>query len=195
MKEYWEIAKEFEISYGHRVWAQDLNCNFSLDNKCSCKMLHGHNARIILYLGGPSLNDQGMILDFKNLNWVKQWLDNVVDHKFIMDINDPLLNYDIRDPLEKFLGNRSRPLSFINHNEEYSTVDEKCYADLEDVIKEKYESYIFVNFVPTSENLSKWIFDVVQRKLNEINIKVAKVEFYETPKSKSTYVFIEDTEE
>ena len=44
-----------------------------------------------------------------------------------------------------------------------------------------------VDFVPTSENLSAWFLKIVQEKMNGLNIKVSKIEFLETPKSKSTF--------
>ena len=52
---------------------------------------------------------------------------------------------------------------------------------------ELYESYVVVDFVPTSENLSAWFLKIVQEKMNGLNIKVSKIEFLETPKSKSTF--------
>jgi 6-pyruvoyltetrahydropterin/6-carboxytetrahydropterin synthase len=44
-----------------------------------------------------------------------------------------------------------------------------------------------VDFPPTSENLSKWMFDIVQKKMSELGISVSKVTWHETPKSVSTY--------
>ena len=49
-----------------------------------------------------------------------------------------------------------------------------------------YEGFIVVDFVPTSENLSAWLLNIIQEKMSQINIKVSHVEFLETPKSKST---------
>ena len=117
-----------------------------------------------------------MVTDFKHLNWFKAFLDDVLDHKFILDINDPLfqtlLPHYKSDELIKF-------------PEGYYTPDLTKIKDEPTHIKEMYEGYILVDFVPTSENLSAWFLQIAQKKMNELGIKVASVEFAETPKSKS----------
>jgi len=53
-----------------------------------------------------------------------------------------------------------------------------------DAIFEKYEGMVFVDFVPTSENLAGWLLQVTQNKMKGIpNVKVSAVEYWETPKS------------
>ena len=42
---------------------------------------------------------------------------------------------------------------------------------------------VFVDFVPTSENLRSWIFSIVKDKMATLPITVDAVEFWETPKS------------
>jgi 6-pyruvoyltetrahydropterin/6-carboxytetrahydropterin synthase len=48
-----------------------------------------------------------------------------------------------------------------------------------------YESFIIVDFVPTSEEISAWLLKIVQKKMDKIDIKATKIEYFETPKSKS----------
>jgi 6-pyruvoyltetrahydropterin/6-carboxytetrahydropterin synthase len=185
----WEISKQFEFSYGHRVWSQELNKEFSLDNSCFCRFIHGHNSVLVVYLEASSLIN-GMVTDFKNLNWLKKWIDNTIDHKFIMDINDPLLPHEVSEPINRFIGNFGMSFEkdgLIKHAEGYATINPKCYEDFIFPVREKFEGMVFVSFVPTSENLSKWIFEIIQEKMLKIGIKVSKVDFYETPKSKSSY--------
>ena len=88
---HWKISKEFEFCYGHRVWSQTLNIDFSLDACLKCRHLHGHQGKVIVYLESNELNNS-MVTDFKHLNWFKAFLDDVLDHKFILDINDPLFS-------------------------------------------------------------------------------------------------------
>jgi len=44
-----------------------------------------------------------------------------------------------------------------------------------------------VNFVPTSENLAKWLFEAVEAKMSLIDVHVSKISWNETPKSRAVY--------
>lgn len=174
----WEISKSFDFCYGHRVWSQELIEGFSEDSKCACRHLHGHNATVNIYLTADELNDQGMVTDFKHLGWFKRWLDDYIDHKFIVDINDPLL--------AKFANNL--PLEDCYFEEKFIAQKISCNDYLDEHLQEYYDSFIIVDFIPTSENLSKWLCEIVDYKMSQIDVHVEKVEFFETPKSKSTYL-------
>ncbi|RBQ26459.1 MULTISPECIES: 6-carboxytetrahydropterin synthase [Arcobacteraceae] len=170
----WKISKEFDFCYGHRVWSQTLNIDFSLDSCLMCRHLHGHQGKVIVHLEATQLKD-GMVTDFKHLNWFKAFLDDVLDHKFIIDINDPLFSTIVPNIKKENL---------IKFNDGYSIID---LIPFQNEFIELYESFIIVDFVPTSENLSAWLLKIVQNKMKEINIKVSHIEFLETPKSKSTF--------
>ncbi|ABV68277.1 conserved hypothetical protein [Aliarcobacter butzleri RM4018] len=170
----WEISKEFDFCYGHRVWSQTLNIDFSLDACLKCRHLHGHQGKVIVYLESNELNNS-MVTDFKHLNWFKAFLDDVLDHKFILDINDPLFSTLVPNIKKEDL---------IKFDEGYFSINLINFKNEE---LELYESYVVVDFVPTSENLSAWFLKIVQEKMNGLNIKVSKIEFLETPKSKSTF--------
>jgi len=174
---HWKISKEFDFCYGHRVWSQTLNTDFSLDGCLKCRHLHGHQGKILVYLEAKELKD-GMVTDFKHLNWFKSFIDDVLDHKFILDINDPLFETLLPKVNKKNL---------VKFTEGYYLVDLTELQDEENYIIELYEGYVLVDFVPTSENLSAWFLKIVQEKMNDLGIKVSHVEFLETPKSKSTF--------
>lgn len=170
----WKIDKTFEFCYGHRVHSQVLDKpEYSINTMCKCRHLHGHQGKIKIGLESTELVD-GMVTDFHNLNWFKQWLDAVLDHKFIIDRNDPLI------------------IALIPGYQEDSWVEGNMLqvvnvGDHEGAVKELFESFVIVDFVPTSENLSKWIFDIASQKMGEIGIKVSFVDFWETPKSHCRY--------
>lgn len=183
----WSIHKAFEFDYAHRVHSQRLNAELSIDSCLACRHLHGHRGKVVVYLTAGELDDKGMVMDFKELNWFKKFLDDVLDHKMIMDLNDPVLKtvYPLLSPYNMFDAHSiDYCLNYIV--EDYFTIYEGLYEGLPTHDKEIYEGLVLVDFVPTSENLSKWLFEIVQRKLEGYAI-VEKIEFWETPKSCSIY--------
>lgn len=169
----WEISKQFDFCYGHRVWTQELNKEYSLDDKTKCRHLHGHQGTIIVYLQAYGLKN-GMVTDFKHLNWFKKWLDDTLDHKFILDKNDPL--YKILLPYEHQL----------HWHQEGHAIPGMAKLST-GPIEELFEGMIIVDFIPTSENITQWLFDILWKKMIKIGVTVTKVEFKETPKSQATF--------
>lgn len=155
----WEIDKSFDFCYGHRVWSQDLDSDYAGDMKPRCRHLHGHQGKVVVFLEAKDLKG-GMVTDFNHLNWLKKFIDDNIDHKFIIDRNDPLYAHMVLE------GNDSTMPGVVEY----------------------LESFYVVDFCPTSENLAKWIFEIVQEKMAPLGVKVSKVEWWETPKSRSTYL-------
>ena len=175
---HWKISKEFDFCYGHRVWSQTLDTEFSIDGCLKCRHLHGHQGKVIVYLQASKL-ENGMVTDFKHLNWFKQFLDDVLDHKFLLDIKDPLF--------ETLLPDYSDKQNLIKFDEGYMIPDLSKVSNKEQHLIEMYEGYVIVDFVPTSENISAWLLSIVAKKMTKLNVQVSHLEFLETPKSKSTF--------
>jgi len=173
---YWNISKEFDFCYGHRVWSQELNQEYSLDSCLKCRHLHGHQGKIIIHLQSDKLVN-GMVTDFNHLNWFKAFLDDTLDHKFIIDINDPLFSTLLPHFKDK------QNLHTMKQN--YKIPNLTTLKDEPKEIYELYEGFIIVDFVPTSENISAWLLKIVQQKMSKLDIKVSHIEYFETPKSKS----------
>jgi len=174
----WKITKDFDFCYGHRVHNQKLNSELSLDSCLACRHLHGHQGRVRVSLAAAEL-DHGMVTDFKHLNWFKKFVDDYLDHKFIIDKEDPYLAtllFRIKNP--------ERPL-WIIYKEGHNTLFPTEYDSLPYYEKEILEGLVIVPFVPTSENLSRWLHDIIVEKMPGYD---ATIEFYETPKSSSYYV-------
>lgn len=220
----WVIDKAFECDYGHRVWVQTLNTEYTESGhiKPMCRHLHGHRGVIHVFLESDSLNKQGMVEDFVHLGWFKNFIDNTIDHQFIIDISDPLFEAIVQGKLSGQLelcdGIPTGKLTTITklilprsngENRQLPVVpiivpgtdkvvgykvdtNESCVLGKSDIFvsvleKELYNSFVFVDFVPTSENLSKWLFEIVQEKMSKIGATVVKLDFFETPKSRSSY--------
>jgi len=80
----YHITREIEFCYGHRL--------LNYDGKC--RHLHGHNGRAVIHLAGPSLDAQGMLVDFTEIKRkVQRWIDENLDHTMLLCREDPLLPF------------------------------------------------------------------------------------------------------
>jgi len=201
----WRIDKEFNFCYGHRVWSQKLNADYcAIGDACTkCRHLHGHEGLLRVFLEAEEL-ERGMVTDFKHLGWLKDFIDTHLDHKFIMDLNDP---WFVQILNAKQVFNRAGKLRALSATQTLNTKEGREILvesvlvpgvgqhagytlkvdDMKGPEQEFYEGFFLVNFVPTSENLCKWIFEIVQGKMAQINVRVSSVEWNETPKSRSSY--------
>jgi len=177
---YWEIDKTLEFCYAHRVWSQQLDGEFSDNLKCACRHRHGHEAKVQVYLTGSELV-RGMITDFRHLEWAKKFLNEYVDHKFIVDKNDPAFDVLIGEN-KKFV-----PILIPGVQNHIGEIIDCSKLDPKSWQYELDEGVLVVDFIPTSENLSKWVAKFIDEKMKKLNVAVAKVDWWETPKSRSTY--------
>lgn len=204
----WTIDKQFSFCYGHRVWVQKLEHEFCAkgDTKTKCRHVHGHEGLVHVFLNADTLNDQGMCTDFKHLGWLKNFLDDNIDHKFIADINDPLFSIMLNGYLtERAKGDCNNvdqfPFMFASV-ERYMLVETVKVPGTDLVagmrfdttkmddgpLKEFYDGYFLIDFIPTSENLAKWLFNVVDAKMSQLGVKTSRIDWFETPKSRASYV-------
>lgn len=190
------IDKSFSFCYGHRVHNQRLDTHFteSGDACLACRHLHGHEGLIKIFLEeiktGINVQATGMVTDFKHLGWAKNFIDDVLDHKMILDFQDPLLPAELPEIMndnglvEKYLLRDERGFSTIALGHIVEDLKLNLDLPLHKAIYEKYEGIVLVDFVPTSENLAGWIGSVAVKKMEGLeNIRVAAVEYWETPKS------------
>lgn len=195
----WNIHKDIEFCYGHRTYTQRLNGKFSKDLKQSCRHYHGHEGKVTVYLTAGKLEDTGMVTDFRHLEWLKKFIDEYIDHQFIMDYNDPLFNMFVKIPYETMIGcqltdeefrNAMRPV--VIPDTDYVIGWKMDCSQLTDEQKqtpyyEAVEGFTIVDFVPTSEHLSRWMANMVQARMKELGVTVSQLDWWETPKSCSTY--------
>lgn len=196
----YEIDKQFDFSYGHRVFTQELDAELSNHSLSKCRWIHGHNGLLKIGLQAETL-ERGMVTDFKNLECIKVLVDDVLDHKFIAGIEDPLFDelfnnssdfiiwdeYGLGhvDPLHIDHVYMEAHRECISQLMPTAVADEFCRA-----LKDKLEGLVVVNFVPTSENLCKMFADVANKRLAKLfdgRVKVSYVDFWETPKSHCRY--------
>lgn len=68
------ISKRLEIAGAHKL---------KLDYESKCSNLHGHNWIVVIYCKSEELDDNGMVIDFKE---IKNKISNKLDHKYINEI-------------------------------------------------------------------------------------------------------------
>lgn len=77
-----QVTREIDFCYGHRL----------LNYEGKCKYLHGHNGRAVITLEAEGLDHRGMVLDFSDIKRVvATWIDNTLDHRMILNRNDPAI--------------------------------------------------------------------------------------------------------
>ncbi len=200
------IDKEFHWEAGHRVWSQALDTKYTSRGEgcCACKFRHGHSYKMKVFLEetipGENIKNTGMVLDFKMIGFMKDFVDDVLDHKMLIDINDPLhgedstwlLDDDGRLDLEGTCHKMPEGYwipdmtKIINSMKDFQKRfgGDSIDSPKNQAIIEKYEGTVLVPFVPTSENIAGWLLEVAQNKLESLSdVKVTAIELWETPKS------------
>lgn len=198
----WIIDKTFHLEYGHRVWSQKLQAEFCADGdtQCACRHPHGHSGTVRIFLKGENL-ERGMVTDFKHLGFIKNFIDKTLDHKFIVDAEDPgftRLTHIDELSIETLSYSYSSESGTTSQGilKEVFLGDYLCgynlnplqLKDLSQHEIEILEGYFIVNFLPTSENLAKYLLNVTQSKLNDLKVQVYQVEWNETAKSRAVYL-------
>lgn len=72
------IRKEFHFSASHQL--------IGLHENHPCTRLHGHNYKVTLEFQSTKLNHVGFVIDYRDLQSVKQYLDDTFDHKHLNDV-------------------------------------------------------------------------------------------------------------
>ena len=172
------IDKTLEFCYGHRVWSQTLNGRYSDDLQCACRHLHGHEAKVQVYLQSDELV-AGMVTDFRHLEWLKRWVNKHIDHRFLLDRNDPVYPNLVGD----------RELAPVVTPTGATVAHEVILLPAESLtpLGELMAGYLLLDFVPTSENLSSWFANLVQEVMRPLGVRVSRVDWWETPKSRSSF--------
>jgi 6-pyruvoyltetrahydropterin/6-carboxytetrahydropterin synthase len=72
------IAKRFSFSASHAL------TKVAEDHKC--RRTHGHNYEVEVVCAAAELDDRGMVVDYFDLDPVKQLIDDTVDHRHLNDV-------------------------------------------------------------------------------------------------------------
>jgi 6-pyruvoyltetrahydropterin/6-carboxytetrahydropterin synthase len=201
----YEIDKTFSFCYSHRVFVQKLDLTLTErgHTKPKCRMIHGHEGKVQVFLQSEQLNEQKMVFDFVCMGHIKDFLDDYIDHRFILSKDDPwfsnivnatqnwedgkLISLTTTQPLNTTEGNTLDVYPVYVPDTQYLTGYNIDVSNLQGPEQEFFESFFIVNIIPTSEALSKWLFDIVDTKLSPLGVIVSKISWNETPKSRAVY--------
>ena len=74
------ITKQFSFAAAHQL--------AGLDPNHPCSRLHGHNYEVELELSSPTLNAVGFVVDYRDLDAFKRYVDDRFDHRNLNDAID-----------------------------------------------------------------------------------------------------------
>jgi 6-pyruvoyltetrahydropterin/6-carboxytetrahydropterin synthase len=72
------ISKEFSFCASHQL--------DNLPKSHPCSNLHGHNYTVIVELQSVTLGKDGMVVDYRKLSFIKDYIDEHLDHRHLNDI-------------------------------------------------------------------------------------------------------------
>ncbi len=72
------IAKRFSFSASH--------CLTAVPDDHKCRRLHGHNYEVEVLCAADALDERGMVVDYFELDGVKRFIDDTIDHRHLNDI-------------------------------------------------------------------------------------------------------------
>jgi 6-pyruvoyltetrahydropterin/6-carboxytetrahydropterin synthase len=72
------VSKRFSFSASHVL--------FGLGADHPCSRLHGHNYEIEVLAAAEELDERGFVVDFRELDLVKDWVDATLDHRHLNDV-------------------------------------------------------------------------------------------------------------
>jgi 6-pyruvoyltetrahydropterin/6-carboxytetrahydropterin synthase len=185
------ITKKINFVAGHRVHSQNLPKSLG-PNKC--RFLHGHEYMLEIFITSD-LDESGMVLDFTFFNYLNDFIQRFIDHKFILDINDPLFDSitGVNNRLDwsrclvyYTITEIDGKIELVSTDKEKSLFSKfnRYYEEFRD---EHKQSFIFVDFVPTAENLCNWFVKIFDRMktigLIPAKIQLSKIRLYETQKA------------
>lgn len=76
----YKISKQYSFSASHILEG--------LPAEHPCTRLHGHNYVVTVHLKSESLDERGFVKDYRELDLVKEYIDNNLDHRHLNEVFD-----------------------------------------------------------------------------------------------------------
>lgn len=78
-------------TYGHNIGLSAVFRQPHADHS-HCRFLHGYSLQFKFTFGCNDLDHRNWVVDFGGLKKLKAWLEEMFDHKVVVDKNDPMLS-------------------------------------------------------------------------------------------------------
>ena len=98
-----------------------------------CERLHGHNWKVEVFVSGDKLDENGLLIDFRDIKDKTEALMDELDHRFL---------------------NELEPFTTLN---------------------------------PSSENISRHVYEALSRQLNTDTIRISKITVWESDSACASY--------
>lgn len=120
----------------------------------------------------------------KNLHGHTYNLEVAVNGQTVSDkgVSDEGMVIDYTDLKETI---NSEVVDLLDHA--FMIYNEDEYLEMFIKLDREGQKIVFVNFIPTAENIAKWIFEILNSSFNKKHITLEKVTVYETPTSSAIY--------
>jgi 6-pyruvoyltetrahydropterin/6-carboxytetrahydropterin synthase len=122
----YKISKTFTFDAAHQL--------HGLPEGHQCGRLHGHTYKVQVVLMSDDLTDEGWVLDFGEMRWLREYIDTTLDHRNLNDV------FDFQPTAEKLAQH------FFD----------KAIEMLDDVVTGDRRDVVWVDYVRVSETPNNW---------------------------------------
>jgi 6-pyruvoyltetrahydropterin/6-carboxytetrahydropterin synthase len=139
-------------TYGHNIGLSAVFRQPNADHS-HCHLLHGYSLAFKFTFGCKDLDDKNWAVDFGGLKPLKAWLENMFDHKLVLDKNDPHLDQfqqlEDMDLAEIRIFDGVGAEMFAKHAFEFSDelirekTDDRCFVDSVECMEHGANSAIY----------------------------------------------------
>lgn len=184
---------EYRLCYAHRVWSPE----YSYDEEC--RMIHGHTADLSLVVTYDREKTLHRTVE-KTIDETFMFMNKNIFNRFLIDTADPMFytlvsslyesvavefNVDVFNTAHNFYVPIIMPESnhVIAHEVNLSPFERAKNSPIYDVLR----SYFITDFCPSSDNLSKWLYEMVNSRIKMIGATLDHVEWSSVPNRKIIY--------
>lgn len=121
MTSFWSVTKDFKIAIGHRL----------SKHKGLCHNPHGHNLKVSVEIATNKLDENDMVIDFKDLKKFINTILDQFDHTTILNSKD-------RDNITHFEKNKYR-YAIISDCAEDPTAEVLCRYLYKEIVKQLFQ--------------------------------------------------------